>query len=1052
MPISGCRSAPAPTSSSSAALINFVLEHDRVFREYVVAYTNAAVARRARTSGTRGSRRAVLRLAARTSRTYDTTTLAVRAATSDGRTAARSDAAASALRVSAARSGTSRATRRRWSSASAASRATRSSRSPIATRACSGPDRTATICYAVGLTQHSVGVQIVRSAAILQLLLGNVGRPGGGILALRGHASIQGSTDIPTLYDLLPGYLPMPAFGAGQRRRSPLHRHVIARAPGCGHNFDEYIVSLLKAWYGDAATRANDFGFGWLPRISGDHSHQGYWLDMADGKMDGLFVMGQNPAVGAPNAALERRALAKLKWLVVRDMVEVETATFWKDSPEVAVRRARRPTTSAPRCSSSPPPVTPRRTGTFTNTQRLLQWHEKAVDPPGDCRSDAWFMYHLGRRLKARAPRTDAARERRPARADVGLPDRRPARRAGRAKPCCSEINGRQVGTGVSMLPASPSSPPTDRRRAAAGSTPASCPSAGENRARRSSRAAGLYGHGWGYAWPADRRILYNRASARPDGRRGASARSWSGGTSARPSGPDTTRPISARAPAVRRTCRPPERRGHRRRSAGEAGRSSCTPTASAGSGCRRPEGRPAARRTTSRSNRRSANPLLRAAVESGRRSARASGQPLGVVARSAFPARAHDVSADGASHRGRHVAHALAAGGAAAGALLRALARAGGARSASTTATRSGSSPRAARFGRARSSPRACGRSTSTAARASGRAAVAFGQRGLVTGDVANDLIAMSEEPNVRIMESKALICRVEKLGSRAARLPRSAISLPMPTTGFFTDSTLCIGCKACEVACKEWNDVPADGFAWTGKSYDNTGSLGHSTWRHVKFVERDARRRGRRGTFSSDVCKHCEHAGCLEACPTGVDRPHRVRRRLHPARRLQRLRLLRRHLPVRRHRSPARRRPRVQVHVLLRPAEGRAAAGVRARRARRSRFSSAISTSCACARRSASRELRRARRRRTPSSTIRAHTSVGGTHAIFLVRGDVPTTTCPPNPEVPTRTSRSLAGRGPGLGGLLGVIVLAFAREQRRGACSRRAMDGTSRSATGP
>ena len=91
------------------------------------------------------------------------------------------------------------------------------------------------------------------------------------------------------------------------------------------------------------------------------------------------------------------------------------------------------------------------------------------------------------------------------------------------------------------------------------------------------------------------------------------------------------------------------------------------------------------------------------------------------------------------------------------------------------------------------------------------------------------------------------------------------------MPTTGFFTDSTVCIGCKACEVACKEWNGVPHDGFVWTGQSYDNTGELGHSTWRHVKFIERE--RDGRLAwDFSSDVCKHCEHAGCLEACPTGA------------------------------------------------------------------------------------------------------------------------------------------------------------------------------------
>ena len=194
----------------------------------------------------------------------------------------------------------------------------------------SGPEKTAAICYAVGWTQHSNGVQIIRTAAILQLLLGNIGRPGGGILALRGHASIQGSTDVPTLYDILPGYLPMPFFGADTHKLKDYIKKHTSRT-GLWSNFDSYITSLLKAYYGDAATKENDFGFNWLPRVTGDHSHFGYWLDMQDGKMEGLFVMGQNPAVGAPNGRLERTALSKLKWLVVRDMVETETSSFWLD-------------------------------------------------------------------------------------------------------------------------------------------------------------------------------------------------------------------------------------------------------------------------------------------------------------------------------------------------------------------------------------------------------------------------------------------------------------------------------------------------------------------------------------------------------------------------------------------------------------------------------------------------------------------------------------------------------------------------------------------------
>ena len=246
----------------------------------------------------------------------------------------------------------------------------------------SGPDKTASICYALGWTQHSKGSQLIRTAAILQLLLGNIGRPGGGILALRGHASIQGSTDIPTLFDLLPGYLPMPLF---KEDSEDLRGYIEKRGAKTGWwaNFDKYIVSLLKAYYGDAATAENDYGFRWLPRLTGDHSHMAYWLEMLDGKMEGLFVMGDNPAVAGPNSGLERRALAKLKWLVVRDLVEIETASFWYDSPEVK-RGELKPEDIQTEVFLMPAAGHVEKEGTFTNTQRLLQFREKAVDPPGD--------------------------------------------------------------------------------------------------------------------------------------------------------------------------------------------------------------------------------------------------------------------------------------------------------------------------------------------------------------------------------------------------------------------------------------------------------------------------------------------------------------------------------------------------------------------------------------------------------------------------------------------------------------------------------------------
>src|SRR2546430_2758891 len=222
-----------------------------------------------------------------------------------------------------------------------------------------------------------------------------------GMMPWRVHASIQEWTDIPTLYDILPGDLPMPALDGSDSivLTSYLERHRAAK--GWWHNLDKYIVSLLKAYYGDAATRENDFGFDWLPRLTGDHSHMGYWSEMADGRLEGLFVMGQNPAVGAPNAKFERRALAKLKWLVVLDMVETETAAFWKDEfdpSEVETGGFLFPAASHVE-----------EEGTFTNTQRLLQWREKAVEPPGDARSDYEFVVRLGRFMKSRA--TDRPRD-----------------------------------------------------------------------------------------------------------------------------------------------------------------------------------------------------------------------------------------------------------------------------------------------------------------------------------------------------------------------------------------------------------------------------------------------------------------------------------------------------------------------------------------------------------------------------------------------------------------------------------------------------------------
>ncbi|MDX6349986.1 MAG: formate dehydrogenase major subunit, partial [Streptomyces sp.] len=261
----------------------------------------------------------------------------------------------------------------------------------------SGRDRTSCFVYAVGWTQHSVGSQYIRAASILQLLLGNIGRPGGGIQALRGHASIQGSSDIPTLFNLLPGYLPMPHAHA----HMDLDDFVATSRTEKGFwgNMRAYFVSLLKAYYGDAATAENDFCFDHLPRLTGSHSTYDTVMAQLDGVCKGYFLMGENPAVGSANTRLQRLGMANLEWLVVRDFSLIESATWWKDGPEIESGELRTEDVGT-EVFFFPAASHTEKSGSFTNTNRWVQWHHPAVEPEGDARSDLWFMYHLGRRIK----------------------------------------------------------------------------------------------------------------------------------------------------------------------------------------------------------------------------------------------------------------------------------------------------------------------------------------------------------------------------------------------------------------------------------------------------------------------------------------------------------------------------------------------------------------------------------------------------------------------------------------------------------------------------
>jgi formate dehydrogenase major subunit len=377
----------------------------------------------------------------------------------------------------------------------------------------SGLERTSAIAYAVGWTQHTIGVQIIRAAAIVQLLLGNIGRPGGGVLALRGHANIQGSTDIPTLYNILPSYIPMPHPQA----HATLQEFVDTNGPDTGvwGGLKSYMTSLLKAWWGDHATAENDFCFGHLPRINGDHSVYPTMLRMIDGHCKGYVLVGENPAVGNANARLQRTALASLDWLVVRDTNEIESASFWYDSPEIEAGETR-PEDIATEVFFLPAAAHTEKEGCFTNTQRLLQWRDKAVEPPEDCRSDLHWIYDLGRRIRLKLRDSTDPRDRPILELTWNYPTEGPHGEPS-ADAVLREINGRHAdGTLVSRYQEL-----QDDGSTACGSwLHAGIYRDGVNQAarRRPHTDQDWVAREWGWAWPADTRLLYNRASADPGG------------------------------------------------------------------------------------------------------------------------------------------------------------------------------------------------------------------------------------------------------------------------------------------------------------------------------------------------------------------------------------------------------------------------------------------------------------------------------------------------------------------------------------------------------
>ena len=397
----------------------------------------------------------------------------------------------------------------------------------------SGADRTTSFADAVAWTQHTDGVQMISCCALLQLLTGNMGRPGGGIMALRGHAAIQGSTDVPTLYHSIHGYMSAPS---ALKTHDTLRDYIATETTPTGYwaNLPKFLVSYLKSMYGDAARPENDWGYDWHPKIFGDFSHIAMMAAMAEGKVKGMLCVGQNPATSL-NGSAQRAAMRKLDWLVVKDNWLTETAMAWKNGPEIEDGSVKVEDIQT-EVFFFPATQIGEYEGSFTNTQRMLQWHFKAADPPGDCRTDTWFYYQLGKRLKRKYASSELPR-------DQGwnnlVWDYDPEPQMGRSPHATGEadelkilreINGHQTADPTKHLSGFGELKDDGSTTCASWIYCGVFPSWERNlSARREPDPPETPGAelNWGWAWPANRRVMYNRASADPSGKPWSERKRW---------------------------------------------------------------------------------------------------------------------------------------------------------------------------------------------------------------------------------------------------------------------------------------------------------------------------------------------------------------------------------------------------------------------------------------------------------------------------------------------------------------------------------------------
>src|SRR5216684_1293592 len=390
--------------------------------------------------------------------------------------------------------------------------------------------KAATIIYAVGWTQHTSGTQIIRTAAILQLLLGNVGRAGGGVNALRGHSNIQGATDMAGIFDNLPGYLKMPNpadadFAAYAKRITPT-----SSKPSEWDSFNywsntpKFAASLLKAFYGDAAKKENGWAFHYLPKIDRNYSWTEIWDNMYRGRVKGIFAFGMNGVAIGPDSQKNIDALKKADWLVVGEIYPDETSEFWM-SPGISNADMKKINTTVYRL---PCAGFAEKDGSMTNSARWLQWKNAALPPPGDARLDQDIVAQIFLRvremyrkdggkfpdpiLKLTWPYIDPLH---PALADLAKEINGKALADLEDPKTKQQVKAGQQLPGFAWL--------KDDGTTACGNWiySGSFTEAGNQTARRGTEdpsGLGIYPN-WAFAWPANRRVLYNRASCDPSGK-----------------------------------------------------------------------------------------------------------------------------------------------------------------------------------------------------------------------------------------------------------------------------------------------------------------------------------------------------------------------------------------------------------------------------------------------------------------------------------------------------------------------------------------------------